>query len=107
MLYWIQGATKRQPPFIANRIGEILDSSDPSQWHHCSGKLNPADDCSRGLTSKEITSESRWINGPTYLLLSEEMWPKKDMNLDVHGAEEIKKDAQLTCGHVSEHKKAH
>lgn len=82
VLYWIHGASKRQPPFIANRIGEILDSTDPSQWQHCPGKLNPADDSSRGLSAAEITSNNRWMNGPAYLLLSEEMWPKKDLNLD-------------------------
>ena len=46
---WIRGVSKRHPAFIANRIGEILDSTDPCQWNHCPGLLNPADDGSRGI----------------------------------------------------------
>ena len=28
---WIRGVSKRHPAFIANRIGKILDSTDPGQ----------------------------------------------------------------------------
>ena len=47
---WIRGVSKWHPAFIANQIGEILDSTDPCQWNHCPGTLNPADDGSRGLS---------------------------------------------------------
>ena len=56
---WIRGVSKRHPAFIANRIGEILDSTEPIQWNHCPGQLNPADDGSRGLPVSSITSGSR------------------------------------------------
>lgn len=69
VLYWIHAFSKRQPALIANRIGEILDETDPSQLHHCAGKLNPANDSSRGLSAEEITSNNEWIIGPAYLLL--------------------------------------
>ena len=79
---WIRGESKRHPAFIANRIGEILDTTEPSQWNHCPGRLNPADDGSRGLPVTSITSESRWLNGPAFLLLSEDKWPKGNANLE-------------------------
>ena len=79
---WIRGVSKRHPAFIANRIGEILDSSDPCQWNHCPGLLNPADDGSRGLPVTSITSGSRWLNGPAFLLLPEEKWPKGNSTLE-------------------------
>ncbi|XP_044163003.1 uncharacterized protein LOC122947631 [Acropora millepora] len=79
---WIRGVCKRHPAFIANRIGEILDSTDLRQWNHCPGLLNPADDGSRGLPVNSITSGSRWLNGPAFLLLPEEKWPKGNSTLE-------------------------
>ena len=73
---WIRGVSKRHPAFISNRIGEILDSTDPCQWNHCLGLLNPADGGSRGLPVTSITSGSCWLKGPTFLLPPEEKWPK-------------------------------
>ena len=37
---------------------------------------DPADDGSRGLPVTSITSGSRWLNGPAFLLFPEEKWPK-------------------------------
>ena len=68
----IHGESKRHPAFTANRLSEILDTSEPQQWRHCPGKLNPADDGSRGLKADTITSSCRWLNGPSFLLLSED-----------------------------------
>ena len=72
----IHGESKRHPAFTANRLSEILDTSEPQQWRHCPGKLNPADDGSRGLRADAITSNRRWLNGPAFLLLSEDQWPE-------------------------------
>ncbi|KAL9977438.1 hypothetical protein ACROYT_G014841 [Oculina patagonica] len=80
---WIRGVSKRHPAFIANRIGEILDSTEPNQWNHCPGQLNPADDGSRGLPVSSIASGSRWVNGPAFLHLPEERWPKGNAKLEI------------------------
>ena len=72
----IHGESKRHPAFTANRLSEILDTSEPQQWRHCPGKLNPADDGSCGLRADAITSNCRWLNGPAFLLLSEDQWPE-------------------------------
>ena len=53
-----------------------FDTSEPQQWRHCPGKLNPADDGSLGLRADAITSNCRWLNGPAFLLLSEDQWPE-------------------------------
>ena len=82
MFHWIHGESKRHPAFIANRVGEILDTTEPSQWKHFPGALNPADDGSRGLPVTAITSESRWLNSPVLLSLSEEKWPKGNSKLE-------------------------
>ena len=80
---WIRGVSKRHPAFIANRIGEILDSTEPNHWNHCPGQLNPADDGSRGLPVSSITSGSRWVNAPAFLHLPEERWPKGNVKLEI------------------------
>ncbi|XP_022806184.1 uncharacterized protein LOC111343295 [Stylophora pistillata] len=72
----IRGESKRHPAFTANRLSEILDTSEPQQWRHCPGKLNPADDGSRGLKADSITPNCRWLNGPSFLLLLEYQWPE-------------------------------
>ena len=68
----IRGPSKRHPTFIPNKLSGILDTSEPNQWRHCPGKRNPADDGSRGLRADAITSESRWLNGPAFLVLLED-----------------------------------
>ena len=68
----IRGPSKRHPAFIANRLSEILDTSEPNQWRHCPGKLYPTDDDSRGLRADAVMYDSRWLNGPAFLLLQED-----------------------------------
>ena len=52
----IRGPSKHHPTFIANRLSEILDTSEPDQWRHCPGKLNPADEGTRGMGAGATTS---------------------------------------------------
>jgi hypothetical protein len=71
VLQWIQDHSRRHPTFIANRIAEIQDDSDPSEWRHVPGRLNIADDGSRGLRLVNLDPECRWLNGPAFLTLPE------------------------------------
>ena len=75
VLTWLNSRTGRPKIFVANRIGEILDGSDVSQWRHVPGAMNPADDCSRGLLPSQLSIEHRWFNGPEFLHLTEDCWP--------------------------------
>ena len=54
----------------------MLDSTEPYQWNHCPGLLNPAGDGSRGLLVSSIPSGSHWLIGPAFLFLPKEKWPK-------------------------------
>lgn len=69
---WIHEVCKRHPAFIANRIGEILDSTEPWQWNHCPGLLNSGDDGNRGLLVTTITSGSRCLLAPAWKEMAEE-----------------------------------
>ena len=82
-----RGESKRHPAFTAKWLSKILDTSGLQQWCHCPGKLNPADDGSHGLKAGAITQNCCWLNGPAFLLLSEDQWsediPKSKFAPDV------------------------
>ena len=73
---WINSEADRYKTFVANRIVEIQECTKPEQWRHVDGKQNPADCLSRGLSPKELLSHELWWNGPSWLKLSKENWPK-------------------------------
>ncbi|KRX20153.1 hypothetical protein T07_9119 [Trichinella nelsoni] len=52
-LCWIKGSSRRWKPFIQNRVEEIQQLVEPSQWRHCPTNANPADILSRGSTLAE------------------------------------------------------
>ncbi|XP_044165857.1 uncharacterized protein LOC122949868 [Acropora millepora] len=82
VLRYIRNETKRFHTFVANRIAIIRDGSDPDQWRHVGGDLNPADDLFRGLSVKALLSSDRWIKGPAFLWEQRERWPQDPLSLD-------------------------
>ncbi|GFX27475.1 uncharacterized protein TNCV_4995311 [Trichonephila clavipes] len=54
-------------PFVANRVREIQSLTDPNSWFHCSGKDNPADLLTRGISVDALTTNSKWWNGSSFL----------------------------------------
>ena len=82
VLRYIRNETKRFHTFVANRIAIIRDGSDPDQWRHVGGDLNPADDLSRGLSAEALLSSDRWIKGPAFLWEQRERWPQDPLSLD-------------------------
>ena len=67
--------SKRFPIFVANRLA-IIESSDPSQWHFLSSKLNAADLPSCGLMDKPIDCLTSWLKGPQFLWELKALWPQ-------------------------------
>ena len=61
---------------VQHRVNEIRDHSSVESWRFCLGSLNPADLTSRGISAKELSSESIWFNGPEFLEKIEDEWPK-------------------------------
>ncbi|GFX40482.1 integrase catalytic domain-containing protein [Trichonephila clavipes] len=74
--HWIQGKSFRFKPFVKNRIEEIQKLTEPSKWHHCPGKENPADIISRGISVSELKDSELWWHGPPWLQQAEQFWPK-------------------------------
>jgi hypothetical protein len=98
VLRYIENQDKRCNTFVANRIGTIRDNSSLSQWRHVDGKLNPADDASRGLSADHFLSCARWIKGPEFLWRQSEVWPKRPDGLGevLSDDPEVKKEV-ITC----------
>ncbi|GFS78438.1 DUF5641 domain-containing protein [Trichonephila clavipes] len=66
-LHWIKGPSHRWKPFVANRVREIQSLTDLNSWFHCSGKDNPADLLTRGISVDALTTNSKWWNGSSFL----------------------------------------
>ncbi|XP_063717837.1 uncharacterized protein LOC134844942 [Symsagittifera roscoffensis] len=73
VLQWLNSGSK-QPTFVANRIGEILESTTVDQWFHVLSGDNPADTGTRGISAESLKTSS-WVNGPSLLKSGE--WPFK------------------------------
>ena len=57
VICWIQDQSRRYTTFVANRISEIHQKSNPRQWHHVPTDLNCVDGATRGLHAKKLPSD--------------------------------------------------
>lgn len=64
---------------VANRVSEIRETSELSQWKYVPGKQNAADACSRGTTISSLKSDTAWWVGPEITQKPEEFWPPQDL----------------------------
>ena len=67
VLGYICNEARRFRIFVANRVQQIKDHSEPYQWHHVITERNPADIASRGIQAIELVSNTMWFNGPSFL----------------------------------------
>ena len=67
VLLYVKNETRQYHTFVANRVAVIRDGSEPNQWNHVCGDMNPADDASRGLTANAFLRQERWSMGPEFL----------------------------------------
>jgi hypothetical protein len=81
VLHFIKNETKRFPIFVANRVQSIRRTSSPDQWFYVQTSDNPADEASRGLTA--ITSESRWLTGPSFIRSTQMVLPTQPPEVNV------------------------
>ena len=100
VLLYFANESRRFHTFVANRVAEIQDSTCPAQWMFVPGRLNPADDCTRGLRASEMTSDCRWVAGPAFLHQTEEHWPQGESKGPIP-EEDVELKKANWCGLVS------
>ncbi|KMQ85941.1 hypothetical protein RF55_15235, partial [Lasius niger] len=67
--------------FVANRVGEVQQLTDQTEWRHVPSSENPADLLSRGMSPDDILNSSFWWCGPEFLKDSENVWPINDSHV--------------------------
>ena len=90
VLSWLLGNPRRFKTYVGNRISYIVDLIGPDRWNHVNGVENPADCASRGLFPSELLQHDLWWNGPPWLKLPPENWPKQVSPNPIDTSEEIK-----------------
>ncbi|XP_041484991.1 uncharacterized protein LOC121431537 isoform X2 [Lytechinus variegatus] len=75
VLGYINNEARRFHVYVSNRVQEIRNRTNPSDWYYVDTSCNPADDASRGLTASELLHSSRWLEGPTFLHVSGQFQP--------------------------------
>ena len=74
VLNWLRSESATFKTFVGVRVVEIQAAWDPKCWRYVPSESNPADDLSRGISVKEL-STGRWINGPDFLSKPKTEWP--------------------------------
>ena len=90
VLNWLDGNPRRFKTYVGNRISCVMELVPPKQWNHVNGSDNPADCASRGLFPSELLEHPLWWNGPDWLKLTPEDWPKQSQLPQVEDTDEEK-----------------
>ncbi|XP_062704409.1 uncharacterized protein LOC109433030 [Aedes albopictus] len=75
VLCWISSDHRRYSQYVGFRITEILEVTDPCDWRYVPSKMNVADDATKWDGLPELSTESRWFRGPSFLWLTMDKWP--------------------------------
>ncbi|XP_061717619.1 uncharacterized protein LOC133525351 [Cydia pomonella] len=90
VLKWIRSDARAFKPFVAHRLGEILETTNPSDWRWIPTFLNIADDATKPKRT-DFTASHRWFTGPQFLVEPSCTWPTER----VIDEEEISPDPEL------------
>ena len=77
--------------YVANRVGEIREKTNPEEWMWIPTEVNIADYVTKPMNSSELGSSSEWQLGPRFLKLPDDRWPSKETDCIVGDAEEDNK----------------
>ncbi|KRY06953.1 hypothetical protein T12_6579, partial [Trichinella patagoniensis] len=81
-LSWIKSPAVKWKTFVRNRFESIPQLTEASVWRYCPTGENPADMLSRGCSLKRLEESRLWWEGPPWLSLPVENWPKKSIRVD-------------------------
>lgn len=87
VLSWIQSDARKYKQFVGFRVAEILDKSLAFDWRWIPTSQNVADMATRKKVV-DVTYDSEWFQGPSFLYNDESMWPQ--LNITPNTMEEIR-----------------
>lgn len=73
VLHWIRNKNRSYNIFVANRLGEIDESSDTNEWYYVPTDRNIADVATKNNTYK-LQEDCEWFRGPKFLYNVVEDW---------------------------------
>ncbi|XP_055623064.1 uncharacterized protein LOC129766522 [Toxorhynchites rutilus septentrionalis] len=77
VICWVNSDHRRFTPFVAHRVSEILDSTEPADWRWVPTKQNVAGDGTKWVKLPDMSAEARWCTGPHFLMCTEKYWPQQ------------------------------
>ncbi|KAI2646455.1 Polyprotein P3 [Labeo rohita] len=77
VLTWLTSSSCRYKVFVGTRVAEIQEMTTSAVWRYVRSLDNPADDITRGKSLRDLSEESRWSQGPTFLKLPPDSWPEQ------------------------------
>ena len=86
--------------YVANRVQQIRDATNPSSWLYVSTDVNPADHASRGLLASQLLQGSNWLTGPPFLWKNGSFQPEKTEEFQVTESDPEVKKAVVFTSHV-------
>lgn len=95
VISWIKSDHRRYKPFVANRVSEILDHSEVSDWRWVPSAMNVADDATRDVDPPKFESTARWIFGPEWLI-DENDWPTEEIIQETTEEKRVAESVLLT-----------
>ncbi|XP_018368215.1 PREDICTED: uncharacterized protein LOC108764450 [Trachymyrmex cornetzi] len=76
VLHWIK-TPHLLKTFVANRVAEIREITNPNAWRHVGSNDNPADAISRGQLPRIFVQNKIWFEGPSWLKREKGEWPNE------------------------------
>jgi hypothetical protein len=101
VLGYINNEAKRFHIFVANRVQQIRDITQPEQWHHIRTHENPADIASRGISAKELLQSDLWWKGPAFLSSPDPVQMTDEASTIRPDDPEVRKTTFCTESHVA------
>ncbi|XP_015119829.1 uncharacterized protein LOC107043042 [Diachasma alloeum] len=98
-LAWIRSPASRWKDFVHNRVVKIQETLPNATWRHVSGKENPADCASRGITPSQLADHHLWWTGPDWINQDPEDWPRSTINAPPMDIPEVAKEAKPAKSH--------
>ncbi|XP_063993427.1 uncharacterized protein LOC135171065 [Diachasmimorpha longicaudata] len=90
VLHWLNTSSNKLPVFVSNRVMNIQEKTNISNWKHVRTHENPADLVSRGQVPSEFIKPSLWLTGAPWLASEETTWPDLQLQFSSPAPEEKK-----------------